>query len=251
MSGKREWWEDFFLGPWGELQARGYPPEKTTAEADFLIAVLGLGEGHSVLDLACGIGRHSIELSVRGMDVTGVDFNNNALALAEETARSRNVQPRFVLKDMRHLDWHQHFDAAFSFYSSFGYFENEADDLVVASRVAAALRPGGRFLIDTHVTETLFPMFSERRWSWLDEERTRRLLEETRWDAEAGRVDGVWTFIENGSIRSSRSSIRMYTYRELCELLRAAGFRRVEGLETGTRRPFSLGSKRLSLVATV
>jgi hypothetical protein len=41
---------------------------------------------------------------------------------------------------MRHLDWHQGFNAAFCFYSSFGYFENEADDLMVASRVAAALR---------------------------------------------------------------------------------------------------------------
>jgi ubiquinone/menaquinone biosynthesis C-methylase UbiE len=140
MSGKPEWWEDFFLGPWGELQARGYPAERTSGEADFLIAVLGLGAGQSVLDVACGIGRHSIELSLRGMDVTGVDFNNTALALAEETARSRNVQPRFVQRDMRHLDWHQEFNAAFCFYSSFGYFENEADDLMVASRVAAALR---------------------------------------------------------------------------------------------------------------
>lgn len=251
MSGKREWWEDFFLGPWGELQARGYPAERTSAEADFLIAVLGLGTGQSVLDLACGIGRHSIELSLRGMDVTGVDFNNTALALAKETARSRNVQPRFVQKDMRHLDWHQEFNAAFCFYSSFGYFENEADDLMVASRVAAALRPGGRFLIDTHVTETIFPMFSERRWNWLDDERTRRLLEETRWDIETGRIDGIWTFIENGSIESSRSSIRTYSYRELCQLLRAAGFCRVEGFETGTRKPFALGSKRLSLVACV
>jgi hypothetical protein len=122
---------------------------------------------------------------------------------------------------------------------------------MVASRVAAALRPGGRFLIDTHVTETIFPMFSERRWSWLDDERTRRLLEETRWDVETGRIDGVWTFIEDGSIKSSRSSIRTYSYREICQLLRAAGFRRVEGFETGTQKPFSLGSKRLSLVATV
>jgi len=49
---------------------------------------------------------------------------------------------------MRHLDWHQGFNAAFCFYSSFGYFENEADDLMVASRVA---RPGRRFLTSADV----------------------------------------------------------------------------------------------------
>jgi 2-polyprenyl-3-methyl-5-hydroxy-6-metoxy-1,4-benzoquinol methylase len=113
MSGRREWWQDFFHGPWGELQAEGYPPEKTKAEVDFLITALGLSEGHSVLDLACGIGRHSIELATRGIKVTGLDYNESALALAGTLAKSADVQPRFVQRDMRDLDFSQEFDAAF------------------------------------------------------------------------------------------------------------------------------------------
>jgi SAM-dependent methyltransferase len=250
MLEKCEWWEDFFHGPWGDLQSRGYPPEKTSAEVDFLIAALDISSGQHVLDLACGIGRHSIELAARGMEVTGIDFNGSALALAERAATARSVTPRFVQRDMRNLDWSRQFDAAFCFYSSFGYFEDEADDLAVAKRIAAALRPGGRFLIDTHVTETLFPLFQERRWTWIDEQRSSRLLEETRWDVATGRVSTEWTFVEKAGVRSSRSSIRTYSYRELCTLLREAGFRELVGLETGTRKTFALGSKRLSLIAT-
>ena len=249
MSGSREWWEDFFRGSWGEFQAQAFPPEKTGSEVDFLVSALKLNAGDSVLDLACGIGRHSVELAARGMDVTGLDFNRAVLEVAEKAAKERGVSPRFIELDMRELAGSQLYDAVICFWTSFGYFEDEADDLLVAKRVADSLRAGGRFLIDIQVAETAFPRFRERRWSWLSDERSKRLLEEARWNVETGRVDCEWTFLENGNARSSSSSIRLYSYRELCELLREAGFQRFEGYETVSGSPFKLGSQRLSLVA--
>ena len=147
------------------------------------------------------------------------------------------------------LDWNQEFDAAFSFFSSFGYFEDEIDNLDVAKGVARALRPGGRFLIDTHVTETVFPVFRRRHWGWFDESHSGRLLEEVQWNIETGRCDSEWTFVEESGIRTSRSSLRIYSYRELCELLRSAGFSDFQGLETLSDAPFELGARRLSLIA--
>lgn len=251
MSDKPEWWEEFFRGPWGELQARGYPLERTRAEADFLVSTLGLVAGHSVLDLACGIGRHSIELAGRGIGVTGLDFNESAIDLAREAAAAAGVAPRFVVADMRDLNEQEAFDAAYCFWTSFGYFEDEADDLVVACRIAQALRPGGRFLVDVQVTESFLPKIRLRRWEWLDESREGLLLEEARWNPAAARVEAEWIFVENGTVRRSRSSIRGYSYRELCELLREAGFRKFEGFDTVTGKPFELGANRLSLVATI
>lgn len=70
-------------------------------------------------------------------------------------------------------------------------------------------------------------------------------------DIDRGRVDCEWTFIDDGNARSSKSSIRLYSYRELCELLREAGFTTFEALETVTGKPFKLGSQRLSVVATL
>lgn len=249
MTETREWWQDFFQGPWGDLQARGYPPEKTRAEVDFITSALSLDGEEKVLDVPCGIGRHTVELAVRGFDVVGLDFNGSALELARKAAADSEVSPQFVEQDMRALDWDQEFDAAFSFFSSFGYFEDETDNLDVARGVARALRPGGRFLIDTHVTETVFPVFQSRHWGWFDESHSGRLLEEAQWSIATGRCDSEWTFVEENGIRTSRSSLRIYSYRELCELLRAAGFSDFQGLQTLSDEPFELGARRLSLVA--
>jgi ubiquinone/menaquinone biosynthesis C-methylase UbiE len=249
MSSSSEWWESFFRGPWGDFKARGFPLHNTGAEVDFLVSALKLNAGDKVLDLACGTGRHSVELAARGMDVTGVDFNRTALDIAESAAKGSGVAPRFVERDMRELQGGELFDAAICFWTSFGYFEDEADDLRVAQRVARALKPGGRFLIDVHVMETVFPRFQERRWSWFDDEHPKRLLEEVSFDIDAGRVECEWTFLEDGKARSSTSSIRLYSYRELCALLREAGFATFEALETVTGKPFKLGSPRLSVVA--
>jgi ubiquinone/menaquinone biosynthesis C-methylase UbiE len=249
MDGSTEWWERFFRGPWGEFQARGFPLHNTGAEVDFLVSTLQLSAGDKVLDLACGTGRHSVELAARGMDVTGIDFNRAALDVAEGAAEKSGVAPRFVELDMRELQSGERFDAVICFWTSFGYFEDEADDLRVAQRVAAALAPGGRFLLELHVKETVFPRFQERRWTWFDDENPKRLLEEVSYNIVTGRVDCEWTFLEGGHARSSKSSIRLYSYRELCELLRKAGFATFEALETVTGKPFKLGAQRLSVVA--
>jgi SAM-dependent methyltransferase len=250
MSATREWWEDFFQGPWGELQAEGYPEERTTAETEFMVSALRLGHGDRVLDVACGIGRHSITLAERGLDVTGLDFNASALAMARRNAAERGVSVNFVESDMRTIEFEREFDAAICYFSSFGYFENEADDLAVARRIAAALKPGGRFLLELMTLETLAPIWQPLRWHWVDQEKTRRVLEETWLDFSTGRVEADWTFIGPEQTRSAHSSLRLYCYRELSDLLRRAGFRTIAGFDPATGDPFALGARRLALVAS-
>ena len=248
MSDKSEWWREFFAGPWGEMQAQGYPEEQTRKEVDFLVSALALDKGDRVLDIACGIGRHCIEFAKRGYEITGIDFNRSALATAAHLARDAGVQPCFVESDMRDLQVRESYDAAYSFWTSFGYFSDEGN-LAAASRFADALRPGGRFLIDTHVTETLFPVFQQFLWHWADEARTVRLLQECQWDPIGGRVETTWSFVrEDAPVETAHSSVRMYSYRELHALLEAAGFRNLKSLVTGTGEPFRLGSRRLSIV---
>jgi cyclopropane fatty-acyl-phospholipid synthase-like methyltransferase len=182
MSDARTWWETFFGGPWGDLQAQGYPAERTRAEADFIVSALALAPGARVLDIPCGEGRHSIELAARGYAATGVDFNARALALAENNASARGVHVEFVRADMRDFAAQARFDAASCFFGSFGYFGDD-ENLRFAANVARALVPGGRFLIDTQVTESLFPRFQERRWDYLPD--GTRVLEECRYDLES------------------------------------------------------------------
>lgn len=250
MARESEWWRPFYVGPWTQVQAQGYPNERTQAEVDFIVQALALTPPGRVLDVPCGEGRHAIELAARGFEVTGVDFNPAALETARARAVGRGVAVEFHEGDMRALPFTGAFDAALCFFGSFGYFSDD-DNLRSARAFARALAGGGKLLIDTQVMETVFTRFNERQWAWSGErDRSIRMLEERRWDHAAGRMIASWTFIHpGGRIESAESSIRLYTYAELCELLRTAGFARFVGLETLTGRPFALGARRLCLIA--
>ena len=251
MNTTGEWWEQFFRGPWGRWQAAGIWPGQTRSEADLIMTTLGLKPGNQVLDVACGTGRHAIELAARGIEVTGIDFNAAALAVAEIAAEGLDPAPAFLRQDMRCLRYREQFDAAYCFWTSFGYFEDDSHDLVVAKRVAEALRPGGRFLLDLHVAETVLPVFESRSGGRLDAEGAREYREEKALDCATGRVEADWTFIENGRSESWHSSIRLYSYHELVELLREAGFERFAAFDTLSGERFTLGSGRLALVASL
>lgn len=199
--------------------------------------------------MPCGEGRHSIELAKRGYRPTGVDFNRNAIAVAKERAAGAEVEVDFVCADMRELAYVEEFDAAICFFGSFGYFDDKQNADFVR-RVARALRPAGRFLIDAHVTESLYPKFRARDWSWVREDPPLRLLEERKLDLERGRIESVWTYLAADGATSSSISMRLYSYRELRDILLGVGFVSVEAFETGNLEPFHLGSSRISIVGT-
>jgi SAM-dependent methyltransferase len=252
VSDGTDWWEGYFRGAWGRVQAAGYPEERTRSEVDFAIEALGLAGGERVLDVPCGEGRHSIELAARGFAVTGVDFNPGALEAARARAKERKVTAQFLEADMREPQTAGSFDAVLCFFGSFGYF-SDAENLRCARAFASALREGGRLLIDTQVAESLLPRYAERDWIWSGTPGSSlRIMQERSFDHETGRILASWALVDpDGGIETARSSIRLYTYRELCELLRAAGFTgAMTGVETLTGQPFGVGAKRLSLVAT-
>jgi SAM-dependent methyltransferase len=147
---------------------------------------------------------------------------------------------------MRDLPWQAAFAAALCFSGSFGYFDDDGNAAFLRA-VRRALKPGARFLIDTHIAETVLPILQERGWDRFGE---TVVLQERRYDHESGRIEGEWTFVREASAASSRTSIRLYTYRELAELLRGAGFAAVDGYGA-LDQPFRVpGHGRLLAVAT-
>jgi len=142
------WYETFFGEEWLPL-AVGFDEQRDRAEVDFLVEKLALVSGARVLDMACGQGRHVLELAARGFRVTGIDISEPSLAIARERATMRALEVELLRADAREIAAADEFDAAFSFGSSFGFFATEEEDYEVVVRAAHALRPGGRFLIDT------------------------------------------------------------------------------------------------------
>lgn len=246
MPEEQEWWQTFFTGPWLDVQRQARTPEQTSLEAGFLEKALHLAPGARVLDVPCGEGRLALELASRGYRVTGVDITEPLLEDARHKAAGRGLDVTFVRRDMRDISWEGEFDAAYCFWGSFGYFGDKGD-LDFLKAVSRALNPGGRFHIDTHVAETIFRFFEPHGWMRLGDVV---VLEERRWNLEAGRIDSDWTFIRDSVLGHDSVSIRIYTYRELCLMLEEAGFAGHEGYANLSMEPFKLGSPRLYMVTT-
>ncbi len=109
-----------------------------------LTSFLNLKNGAQILDLACGKGRHSIFLNKIGYSVTGVDLSAKSIAHAK---RYEKEGLNFQIHDMS-LPYHKKFDAVFNLFTSFGYFEEPADNLRTIKAIKANLKPNGVGVID-------------------------------------------------------------------------------------------------------
>lgn len=241
-----DWWKRFFSGLWIEVQKQQWSEETTRKQVDFLVDVLRLQPGMAVLDVPCGTGRHSLELARRGFRVTAVDLTEDLVRVGIEQAQRENLAIDWQIRDMRDLPWTARFDAAFSFWGSFGYFEEE-ENRAFLKAVARTLKPGGRFFMDVHTTETLLPRLVPRWWSKTGEIYVLQAME---FHPESSRILTTWTFLKGNQIETKESVIRLYSYRELLEMLKEAGFEAWEGFGSMEKEPFRLGSTRLYLVAT-
>jgi len=217
------WYESFFDEHWLVISSQTHSQERSAAEAEFLIAELGLETGQRVLDLPCGHGRHSIELAQRGLRVVGVDLNDAPLEMAREEAREAGVQLDLRRMDMRAIEFREEFDAVINMWTSFGYFETEAEDKQVLERAWRALRPGGALVIETINLYGVLRRFEPRAWHELGDGRV--LLEERAFDPWAGRMHSSWTLVEPSGERIAMAfANRAYTLVELSKMLVEVGF---------------------------
>ena len=214
------WYDGFFEAGW--LDHVQPDADLTLRQVDFLVEELGLALGGSVLDVACGRGRHSVELARRGFRVTGIDLSPRSLELARAAADQAEVVVEFRQLDMRELDYDGVFDGVINLFTAFGYFPEDLDNERVVQRIATALRPGGRFVIDTINPIALARVFRERDWHAFDDGSV--LLEQRAHDQLTGRIRGTWTVVGSDGSRSVlEHSVRAYAPAELRILLDHAG----------------------------
>jgi SAM-dependent methyltransferase len=247
MKADADWFEDLFDEDYLRFAVDRFPAEASAAEVEFLVSALGLSEGSRVLDLACGHGRHSVELARRGITVTGVDLSQPSLELAAATAAEAGVEVRLERADMRRIRFEREFDAVINMFTAFGYFAQEADDRLVLERVAAALVPGGALLMEVGNPVSVFARFEARGWHELSDGTI--MLEERVYDAARGRFETCWTFTSGGERREHRFSHRAYTAPELAAMAGAAGFA-VEQLWGGLDgSDLEMSSRRIVMLA--
>lgn len=221
------------------------PPRHTRAEVGFLLRSLRLPPGARILDVACGYGRHAGELSRRGFRVVGVDVSRAMLA---EARRRFRHGPLFVRQDMRRIAFRGEFDAVVSLYTSFGYF-TPAQNEAALRRMARALRPGGRMLIDHR--DPAFDAALPRRL-WYRAGPRRFILEDRRFDRKTKVTDCTQLVITAGQPRARQRSFRLqeFSLPGWRRMLGRAGLRLVRAYSGYDRRPYRPGSTgRLIVVA--
>ncbi|MCP4808642.1 MAG: class I SAM-dependent methyltransferase [Proteobacteria bacterium] len=231
---------------WHDMQGVMFDARRWAAaqdEIDALLALLRI-DGGRALDMPCGVGRHSIALARRGFEVTGLDRTARYLEVARSRAEDQDVT--FVQGDMREGTGGG-FDLAVNLYSSFGYFDDPADDRRTLEAFHGSLAPGGRLVLDTMSVEVLAMVFEknsviEREHDLLIERR--RILKNWRY------VESTWTVLgHDGSRTDGTFRVRLYGARELAGLLMRAGFGAVEAYGGLDGRPYDDSAKRLVLVA--
>jgi len=133
------------------------------SEVEQMIAWLNMPTGAHVLDLCCGMGRHSLALANAGYKVTGVDLSEVLLQEARQLDRGAVVE--WVHGDMRKVPLTESFDAVVNLFTSFGYFAEDKDNEQVIREMQRLLRTEGKFIIDflnpDNVQDHLIP-YSDR-----------------------------------------------------------------------------------------
>ncbi len=191
-------------------------------EARFARDCLGLAPGSAVLDLACGWGRHAVELASLGLDVTALDLSRPLLEMGLGEASRRGVPVRFVHGDMREMAFDAAFDGVVCLGTSFGYFD-DYQNFEVLGAMARALRPGGSLLIEVVNRDHLVERTPRRLW-W--EAGDVIVMEEVDVDHRSSRLNVVRNVVVPGQEPwEQRIGIRLYSVHELIGLLGMVGLR--------------------------
>ena len=244
-----EWFENESF--WIEMYPFMFPEERfhlADEHVEKILALAGYKDGR-VLDLCCGPGRHSIALAKRGIEVTAVDRSEFLLSKAKAEADKSKLRIDFVTDDMRQFVRKAAFNLVLNLFTSFGYFDDQEDDLKVLKNAYESLAPGGAIVIDMMGKEILAKKYQATTSSQGADGTL--IIERHEISENWTRGRSEWILVKGETAKSFRLQIRLYSGQEMKELMQKAGFEEVkvygdlDGIEYGidAQRLISVGRK--------
>lgn len=200
--------------------------EDTRRQVDFLVEKLQLRGDEKILDLACGFGRHSLELARRGFSVTGVDITPSYIEFAREEAKREGLHAVFLCQDIREIEFEYAFDVVLSMADgAIGYLENDAENLKIFTVVSKALKPGGKYFMDIMNGSYADQHFPCRLW---DAGKKCLTLSAFEWNRETrvllyGQRDFAYGQPLTRPDIDEGNPIRLYTLAEITNILASQG----------------------------
>jgi SAM-dependent methyltransferase len=142
---RNNWFKSWFDTKYYHILYKHRNNEEASYFIRNLVNKLNIPLNSNVADIACGKGRHSLELSKYDLNVWGMDLSSNSIQFANENANDRT---EFSVHDMRDPFPKGNFDYIFNLFTSFGYFEDSKEDLNCIENISNALKSGGYFIQD-------------------------------------------------------------------------------------------------------
>ena len=217
------WYKEWFNS---EYYLKIYSHRNQT-EAERLVELIAkfwnLKANSSVLDMACGAGRHALIFAKFGYKVTAVDLSQRLISEAKKNAEQESIEIEFVISDILDFEFSKKFDLAVNLFTSIGYFEKDNENFAVIKKANDLLNHGGYFVLDyfnkDFLLKNLVPttIFSE---NGLKITQNRSI--------EGARVVKKITIDNSGSSEEFYESVRVYSYDEISKYVEDAGFKIVK-----------------------
>ena len=240
-----EWWKRFFDEAYAKTELESFG-QRASEEVDFIEEVLSLHKNAKILDLCCGLGRHSIELAKRGYRITGVDVTSQYLEIARNKSEKRGVKIDFIESDMRNISFYEKFDVVINMFTSFGYFEEDKDNLKVLQNISNALKPEGKFLIDVVNRDWIIRNYRERDWRETDK---GLVFEFRKFDLARSINYGKQIIIREGKKIEIDVPLRMYSFHELRSMLESVGLKVIASYGGFNKKELTFDSMRIIIIS--
>jgi SAM-dependent methyltransferase len=202
-----------------------------------------------VLDIPCGYGRHALRIANQVEHVTGIDRTAKFIERAKELASDQKISNvDFLIGDMREIDFDAEYDAAYNYFTSWGYWDDDTNHDVLR-RICKALKPGGGFLLEMMHRDSLLRNFRVNDWRDIDEDTV--LLEDNHFDCESGRLFNTRRYISTvnaGTIEEFDVELRLPTASEFIRMFLDAGFSEARVIEAPTGKKLTIDSKRIAVI---
>jgi len=218
----QDWYETAFTGMSAEMAWT----ERTESEIKRALTMLRPQGGERILDLACGTGRHSLELVRQGFSVVGVEIGAELVEIARKDAEEQGLEAEFVQGDLRELDFDAEFDIVLNLNDgAVGYFETDEENYRTFEVISRALKPGGQNLIQ--VPNVLYARAHLPQRSWIPSSTMVELVEH-RWNKKDRYMEGAMIPVKFGEVLENLGKRiefrqRLYTVDELREIYASVG----------------------------
>jgi D-alanine-D-alanine ligase len=223
------WWKTLFDEVYLLTDARSVcNPQITLQEVDLICRLLPIQDGHSILDLCGGHGRHSLELRRRGFTAcTLLDYSETLINIAKTNASKNNLEIKLICGDARQMDIaSDSYDHVIIMGNSLGYVQEEGADAKIISEAYRVLRAGGWILLDVADGKAIRSSFRPNAWHEIGDSvivcRQREIQEPFICAREI-----VMSKTE-GLIRDQSYAIRIYDAAGLSDLLAENGFKGID-----------------------